>query len=333
MTRITFLLVAFLFMAGCNNRQESTTYDDILKKAPFATLTDSIKKEPQRDDLYFRRAVLLNSNNYPEPALADFKRAWSLQKEEKYAFGVSTILLEKNPDSAMLFLGQAMQELPGSILLGLSLARAYDAQNKMNDAEKICDNLLKLNPEQVDVLKMKASLVDKKGDQVAATGLLEKAYSLTPYDIELNYILALKYAETNNKKVIALCDSLIKMDSLGLHAEPYYYKGIYYSNVNEKVKALAMFNDAIQHDYNFLDAHIEKGIILYEQKKYPEAYSAFNLAMTISPKYADAFYWMAKSQLAMGQPQEAALNFQRAYGLDKTLTAAKDSLEKIKDKR
>ena len=245
-------------MVGCNNRQESTTYDDILKKAPFATLTDSIKKEPQRDDLYFRRAVLLNSNNYPEPALADFKRAWSLQKEEKYAFGVSTILLEKNPDSAMLFLGQAMQELPGSILLGLSLARAYDAQNKINDAEKICDNLLKINPEQVDVLKMKASLVDKKGDQVAATGLLEKAYSLTPFDIELNYILALKYAETNNKKVIALCDSLIKMDSLGLHAEPYYYKGIYYSNVNEKVKALAMFNDAIQHDYNFLDAHIEK---------------------------------------------------------------------------
>ena len=329
MTRITSLLVAIVIVAGCNDRAENLPYEAILKKVPFAGLTDSIKKEPRRDDLYFRRGVLLNSNNYPEPALADFKKAWSLQKEEKYAFGVSTILLEKNPDSAMLFLGQAMQELPGSILLGLSLARAYDAQNKLTEADKICDDLLKINPEQVDVLKMKASLADKKGDQAAATRILEKAYTLTPFDIELNYILALTYAETGNKKVIALCDSLIRMDSLGLHAEPYYYKGIYYTNTNEKAKAFAMFNDAIQHDYNFLDAHIEKGIILYDQKKYAEAYSAFNLAMTISPKYADAFYWMAKSQLAMGQKQEASLNFQRAYGLDKSLTAAKDSLDKI----
>ena len=333
MTRFLLLLVAVILITGCNNQEESSPYDSILKQPPFAALSDSIRQEPRRDDLYFRRAVLLNSNNYPEPALADFKRAWSLQKEEKYAFGVSTILLEKNPDSAVVFLDQSMKELPGSILLGLSLARAYDAQNKPAEAEKICDDLLKLNPEQVDVLKMKASLLDKKGDQASATQILEKAYSLTPFDIELNYILALKYAETKNKKVIALCDSLIKVDSLGLHAEPYYYKGIYFSNINEKVRALLLFNDAIQHDYNFLDAHIEKGIVLYEQKKYAEAYSAFNLAMTISPKYADAYYWMAKSQLAMGQVQEASLNFQRAYGLDKTLTAARDSIEKIKVKR
>jgi len=219
--------------------------------------------------------------------------------------------------------------LPGSILLGLSLARAYDAQNKTEEAMRICDDLLKLNPQQVDVLKMKASIQDKLGDDRASTATLEKAYNLTPYDIELNYILALKYAESRNVRVLALSDSLIKMDSLGLHAEPYYYKGIYYSNANEKAKALALFNDAIQHDYNFLDAHIEKGIILFEQKKYADAYNAFNLAMTISPKYADAYYWMARAQQALGQLPEAQLNFQRAYGLDKTLTEAKSAADSL----
>ncbi len=34
-----------------------------------------------------------------------------------------------------------------------------------------------------------------------AINILEKAYQLTPYDIELNYELAYKYAETKNPKV------------------------------------------------------------------------------------------------------------------------------------
>ena len=34
-------------------------------------------------------------------------------------------------------------------------------------------------------------------------------------------------------------------------------------------------------------------------------FPVFNLAMTISPKYADAYYWMARSQEALGQKEEA----------------------------
>jgi len=37
-------------------------------------------------------------------------------------------------------------------------------------------------------------------------------------------------AETKNEKLLPLTDSLIRADSLETHAEPYYYKGIYYNN-------------------------------------------------------------------------------------------------------
>lgn len=329
MIRYTIIIVALAASMGCNNNEETSPFDEILTAAPYASLTDSIRKEPQRDELYFRRAILLNTNNYPEPALADFRKAWSLQKQERYAFGISTILVEKKPDSAIDFLDTAMKELPESILLKLSLARAYDLQNKTDEALRVAEDILRINPEQVDVLKMKAELLDKKGDRAGSVTTLEKAYQLTPFDIELNYVLALKYAESKNSKVLALCDSLAKADSLNIHAEPYYYKGIYYSNINDKARALALFNEAIVRDYNFLDAHIEKGVIVYEQKKYPEAYTIFNTAMSISPKYADAYYWMAKAQQAMGQKEEARLNYQRAYGLDKTLVQAKDSADKL----
>ena len=125
-----FLFLPFL-LSGCNtNEDASSPFDEILSQPPYADITDSIRKEPARDDLYFRRAVFLNKNNFPEPALADFRKAWSLAKEESYAVGVSNILLEKKTDSAVVFLKEAIKEIPNSLFLQISLARSYNALGK-----------------------------------------------------------------------------------------------------------------------------------------------------------------------------------------------------------
>ena len=124
--------------------------------------------EPGRDDLYFRRAVLLNKNNLPEPALVDFKKAWSIAPAETYAVGVSNILLDKKPDSAVIFLKKAIEEIPNSLFLQLSLARAYDAQGKTDEALKACNYLLQNEPGQVNALMLKSDLLLKKEDTSGA---------------------------------------------------------------------------------------------------------------------------------------------------------------------
>ena len=126
-----------------------------------------------------------------------------------------------------------------------------------------------------------------------------------------------------------LCDSLAKKDSMGEHAEPYYYKGIYYSNINDKSKAIASFDEAIRHDYYFKNAYIEKGRVLYDQKKPAEAFKVFNLVLTLSPSFPDAYFWMGKCQEVLGNKDEARLNYERAYGLDKTFTEAKEAAERL----
>jgi tetratricopeptide (TPR) repeat protein len=334
MNRIAKIIIpitaGLIFISSCNDNNTDSPYKEILANQPFTSLTDSIKTAPKNDELYFRRAVLLNQNNFPEPALADFRKAWSIKKEEKYALGISTLLLESKPESALLFLREALGEIPNSMLLQLSLARAYDSKNKTDEALAICDQMLQQNPQQVDVLKLKADLLDKKGNTKETINTLETAYAITPYDAELVYMLALKLAETKNNRVLTLCDSLIRADSIGHHAEPYYYKGIYYSNINDKAKALSFFDQAVKRDINFMEGYIEKGAVLYEMKKYPEALNVFNLALNISPEYPDSYYWIAKCQQATGKNDEAKLNYQRAYSLDNTNTAAKDSADKLK---
>lgn len=316
-------------ISSCNDNSNDSPYDEILEQKAFAAITDSIKKDPSNDQLRFRRAVLLNTNNFPEPALADFQKAWSLKKEEKYALGISTLLLEKKADSAILFLQEALKEIPRSYLLRLSLARGYTATNKNKEAMAICDEILSQKPDLADVIKLKADLLDKENQTAAATRLWEQAYQLAPFDVELNYILALRYAEAKNPRVLSLCDSLIKADTEGRHAEPYYYKGIYYANISDKVKALSSFDEAIKHDFYFLDGYIEKGSLLYEMKKYEEAIAVFNLSLTISPSFADAYYWIAKCQEAMGKKEEAKVNYLRAFELDKTMKEAREAADSL----
>ena len=331
LAKITIVLISWLILiSSCTDKTTNSPFDDILTKPPFSGLTDSIKKEPANEELYFRRAVLLNSNELAEPALADFKKAWSLKKEEKYAVGISNLLLDKKPDTAILYLEAALKELPKSFLLQLTLARSLFALNKTAEALKICNDILQKNPDQVDMLKLKAELLDKTGNTAEAIGILERAYQFTPYNIDLNYELAYKYAENKNAKVIALCDSLIRIDTLGHHAEPYYYKGIYFSNINDKSTALDLFGKAIQHDFNYLNAYIEKGKVQLSLKKVTAALATFQLANTISPQFPDAYYWIAKCQEELGQKDEARLNYQRAFGLDNTFTEAKEAGDKLK---
>ena len=325
----SLLLIVFL-LAGCADNEDNSPFANILAKPPYSPISDSIRKTPDRDDLYFRRAVLLNRNNLPEPALADFRKAWSLNHEETYAVGVANILLEKRPDSAAVFLQEAIKELPQSIFLHIMLARSYDAQHETAKALAVCDEILRTDSNQVNTLVLKAELLEKTNNVPAMIAALEKASKLVPGNIQLSNKLMYQYAETKNPKALSLADSVIKKDSQQLFADPYYVKGLYYSNVNNKAEALRLFNQTIQHDQRYLNAYIEKGKILLDQKKTAEALSTFQLAITVNPAFADAWYWVGQCQEKTGQLTEAKLSYEKAYSLDKTFTEAKEAFEKMR---
>jgi len=74
----------------------------------------------------------------------------------------------------------------------------------------------------------------------------------------------------------------------------------------------------------------EKGKLLLDQQKVTEAFKTFGLANTIDPAFADAWYWMARCQELMDLKEEAKLNYEKAYSLDKTFIQAKEAADRIK---
>ncbi|MDQ3681437.1 MAG: tetratricopeptide repeat protein [Bacteroidota bacterium] len=324
---------SFLFLFGficclvaCSNDKEDEL---ILHKPPFDKLTDSIQLAPENAELFYRRGLLLFQNEEMAYAQNDLRQAWSLSSNETYALGLANILAQKNADSAIIFLQSALQKLPQSIALQISLARGYQQKKEYEKALMICNNIISQYQNQLDALILKSKILQAQNKKEEALSTMEQAYRYSPFDRELVYDLAFLYAETKNKNALSITDSLIKTDTLEKHAEPYYFKGVYFQNIGNNAEAITQFNEAIRQDYYFLDAYMEKGQILYNQKNYVEARKTFQLASTVSPTFADAYYWLGKSDEAQGNNTEAKLNYQRAYGLDKSLTEAKTAADKL----
>jgi tetratricopeptide (TPR) repeat protein len=323
---IIIFLAIFFFSCGNNNTEET---DSLLKAAPYTSLTDSISLQPKNADLYYRRGALLLQNDQLSLAEKDLKTAWNLSANEQYALGVVNILRRKNVDSAISFIDEASKKLPQSIALKISQARGYQQKNNLDKSIAICNEIINEYPGQLDALQLKAELLQAQNKQGEALATLEKAYAYGPGDAELAHSLAFAYAEAKNNKVLSLCDSLIKVDVEAKHAEPYYFKGVYYANIGNNKQAVSFFDQAIQHDFYFLDAYMEKGNLYYKAKNYKDALATFELATRVSPTFADAYYWSGKSKEAMGDKAEAKLDYQRAYGLDKSMKEAKEAADKL----
>jgi tetratricopeptide (TPR) repeat protein len=326
--RFTFLLIlsVLIFLAGCNDQNND---DGIFEQKPYSQLTDSIKQMPANSELYYKRGVLLFENNQPEYARKDIEKAWNISAKEEYALSLARLIKEKNSDSAISFLQSAIQKIPNSISLQVSLARGYQSKNEPDKALDICNRIINKYPGQLDALLLKAEILQAEDKPKEAIAILEQAYNYAPFDVELVHHLAYQYAESKNKKVLSLSDSLISADVRGTHPEPYLFKGIYYYNLKNYTAAINAFNQAIIKDYNYLDAHMYKGKAMFDQENFKEALKAFSLVTTITPTYADAYYWIGKTFEETGKIEDAKLNYERAYQLDKELIDAKEAAARL----
>jgi tetratricopeptide (TPR) repeat protein len=328
MLKLVSFILASVFLAKCNN--SGGTDDPQLSRQPYDKMTDSIHSTPKDAGLYYRRGTALYKNGEMPLAEKDLRTAWKLDPKEEYALRLTTILKQMNTDKAVSFLQEALKKYPTSLPLNILLARGYQNKNELDKALAICNEITKQYPGQLDALTLKAEILKQQNKSEESLAVLEQAYLYAPQDVDLVHQLAFEYAEAKNPKVLSLSDSLIKVDLEKRHAEPYYFKGLYYENKGEYQKAIQYFDEAIQHDFKFLDAYLDKGQTYYEQKKYAEALKVFQLTNTVFPSEALPYYWVGKTQQALGKNNEAKANYQRAYGLDKTITEAKDSADRLK---
>ena len=195
-----------------------------------------------------------------------------------------------------------------------------DQTNKETKTAR-ADSLAKTAPPTAS----RPSANDSANQSLAA---MEKRYALVPSDPVLAFDLAYAYAEAGNVKALRLADSLLKA-KVPEPEKAYYIKADYYSHLNNVKEAVKNYDNALAANLHFLDAQIDKGQLLFRQKQYNEALKAFAIGQKISPSEPMFYFWIAKTQEAMGNKTDAKTNYERAYALDKSLTEAKQAADKL----
>ena len=324
------LCIGVLFLSACEEDNGSSSAKKVLKHPPFNSITDSIEKSPKDPELYLRRALLLSQNNRHELATSDYEKAYELRPDENTALQyVSNLLTTGRRERAMELLEKGAKQYPANSEFSRRLSEEYFQSGAADKALKQYDILLQNDSTNFEIWYDKGLLLAQLGDTAGAIEVLEKSFSLQP----INYsglALATLYASQKNPRALEICDTLLQVDTAGIQTDPLYVKGVFYSETRQYAKAIEQFDECIRRDWKMTDAYIEKGIVLFDQKKTTEALEVFKLASTVSNTNADAYFWMARSYEAIGQKDEAIRNYERAISLDRQFDEAREGIRRLR---
>lgn len=166
-----------------------------------------------------------------------------------------------------------------------------------------------LNPNLWEAL-YNAELV--KGDTPAAMRSLHMYTNLVPENGDAWLTMAWLLADQKDPQVLVVADSLQKVDDQRIKSTAKYLTGVYYSNLGNYDKAVAIFDSVILNNYTFIDAYMEKGIIQHDRKQFANALKTFQQAFLIKKNDPEIFLWISKCYAGLGE-KEQALDWKKKY--------------------
>ena len=143
-------------------------------------------------------------------------------------------------------------------------------------------------------------------------------------------IRGFEYAKNNDPRALQMADSLIRHGvTEAVVSKGYYLKGVYFTNTNKIDNALSQFDSSILSNFTFTDPYIEKGILLYEMKKFELAVETLGKAAELDRYNPEIYFWMAKNYESQKNYNEAKFYYEQTILLDQQFFQAKEGLERI----
>ena len=223
-----------------------------------------------------------------------------------------------------------VEKYPDSLEARAILSRWLERNMGVDSALQPILQGLALDSNQSFLYNRKAVLMLARGDTATAIRDLLRSLNLEPEQTDVHLELGFLYAAQKNKNALVVADFLLSQaEEPLLKSQARYMKGIYYTNAGMKKEAMAMFNEVIINDYTFLDAYLEKGILLYNDKNYADALKTFDKAITVSNTNAECYLWAAKCLESMGRKAEALDLYKKTVGFNAGLKEAEEAVARM----
>lgn len=209
----------------------------------------------------------------------------------------------------------ALEQHPRATGLKLVQVEMLIYDEKLEQAEKLLNELYAIEPHNEEIFIQKASICSKRDDHEKAVEFLKIALELTDDDADVYNLLGMEYLFMDKLELAK--ENFIKC----LEEDPEDQTALY--NVVYCFEFLDQNAEAI----NYLVAYIDKnpyseiawhqmGRLHYGLKQYEEALRAFDYATLIDDEFLGAFMEMAKSLERLKRYPEAIEAYNRTIELD-----------------
>jgi tetratricopeptide (TPR) repeat protein len=222
----------------------------------------------------------------------------------------------------------AIDKYPDSLLLRENLIQYYQDNGNFDVAIAEINKTIQIDSTDAKLWDKKAELYLLQDDTANAIRSYQKAIDIFP-DPQFIMSLGWLYAKTKNNMALAMADALIIGKNAKADKEANLIKGLYYSSIGEKQKAITFFDNCLALDYTFMFAYREKGITLYDMGKYEEALKVLDKAVTLQNKFDEGYYWMGRCFEKLNKPNDAIESYRTALLYNPDFVEAKDALAKL----
>ncbi len=220
-----------------------------------------------------------------------------------------------------------LKQYPDSTLLVENLVQYYREAGNYDGAIATINDRLKLDSNNSRLWDIKATLHFEDTDTAGAVNAFEKAVEISA---DPQYLISLGtiYAETKNPNALLVSDALLESKAKA-EKEAWFIKGLYYSYIKEKAKAISYFDKSLAVSYTYMSAYTEKALALYDLGKYTDALAVLDKAVTLQNNFDEGHYYRGRCLEKLNKPMEAINAYQMALQYDPQYTEAKDALSRL----
>jgi tetratricopeptide (TPR) repeat protein len=240
-----------------------------------------------------------------------------------------------------------------------ALAADHYRQGRLDEAEKVGARILKLLPENFDLLHLLGVIKLKRGKPGAALGLLEAALKINPRSSDALSNRGLTLAALNRdsdalasfEQALALApnhidaltnrgsillnlqrpaDALVCLERVAAlsprHVTALINRGNALARLERLDEALAQFDALLAAHPAHPELHFNRGRALASLERHTDAIAAYDRALSIRPDYVRAHLSRGVSLQALNRYQEALASYQAVLALDKSYPDAQHNL-------
>ena len=238
-------------------------------------------------------------------------------------------ILASRPET-MEVLEYAIKENPGDALAFYQLGNLFGNFGRLDEAAKNWKKAVELNPSMsIPWRNLGWYYWAKKNDHSQSEQCFSNAIKARPYDQTLYRDLASVLIDDGRRpEAISLLEKMLfkgmrRSDIIIDLAQAYLDEARYDESIRLLMSTPYFVNwegSSITWDI-FNQSHVRKGIELFNQKKYKEALTHFEAALTFPENLgvgrsfrteeAESWFWKGKALLALGKPDEAVLAWKK----------------------